>query len=616
MLKLSFTAVSTAAFLLLMSDQGSAQQSTKPAALPELTTTNIFAQSTQQVAQVRSDELDGNLLVIYEAQRVSGNRKIYYFLPLPYIDWSKLARDVDQQCSSNQTNQTLSFHVQFYWDELLDEIARLIQEKLRVAAGDFTVGVPPNVGATGYVYDEQSHPFEAFNTIPQIDLLRNVQLSSLGSGLPKVQTALVRGTCDDLRSIAKRRELRTYVFSVGARAKVNQLAAAAGLLVNQNLFSDLQNAESQVSKTTVSSESGGGHIAINVGPLSLGGGGQQAQTTTDVNRYRIVNRAWIDSNLAKAVTQAQIVAVCDDDCSSSKTMDDLFKMFFGQLQSEKIKIEQDGDRAWAVKADTTRLPINQIKLDEATKSILGQAGKYKDNSEFEYEGIKAKNENDKNIQLDSNVGFEQRGDAWVPTTFNAYVINTAQLQRNISINYQQTVIGATSSIAMYLPQLTSRGRRKAPHMKWQQSGNNEREITLEPADSVSEIYLRPSWITGVPGVGNEPIITRKIWSADPASEAAIVAVARINIPEAKWQEFLYLQDRTTSKLTVSENTILVELKRSPVGGADYISAIGGPAPVTHAPQIIVRDRLGRTFTLDFESPKCPELQQCAIDEFR
>jgi hypothetical protein len=146
------------------------------------------------------------------------------------------------------------------------------------------------------------------------------------------------------------------MFSVGARAKVNQLTAAAGLLVNQNLFSDLDNAESQVSKTTVSSEGGGSHIAVNVGPLRLGDSSQSAQTTTDVNRYRIVNRAWIDSNLAKGATQAQIIAVCDDDCSSSKIMDDLFKMFFGQLQAEKVKIEQEGDRIWVYCGRVLRHP--------------------------------------------------------------------------------------------------------------------------------------------------------------------------------------------------------------------------------------------------------------------
>ena len=271
-----------------------------------------------------------------------------------------------------------------------------------------------------------------FNTIPPNELLRNVQLSSLSNGIPKIQQALIRGSCDDLKSVAKRRELRTYMFSVGARAKVSQLTAAAGLVVSRNLFSNLDNKESQVNRTTISTSGGGGHVAINVGPFSAGGGNQSARTTTDVTRFRIVNRAWIELNLDSAITQAKVDVVCDDDCSSSKMMDDLFKMFFGQLKAEQIKIQQEGDRAWAVKADGTRLPISQIKVDEAVKSVLAQSGKFRDKSEFEYEGIKAKNENDKDVKLDLSIDFQKRGDEWVPTTFTAYIVDTAQLKRTIN----------------------------------------------------------------------------------------------------------------------------------------------------------------------------------------
>ena len=99
--------------LFLSNDRGLAQQ-TAPQPLPELTTTNIFAQSTQQIGQLVSDELDGNVLVIYEAQRVSGNKKIYYFLPFPYVDWKKLELDVNQQCSSDPAAfQTLPFWSSF-----------------------------------------------------------------------------------------------------------------------------------------------------------------------------------------------------------------------------------------------------------------------------------------------------------------------------------------------------------------------------------------------------------------------------------------------------------------------------------------------------------------------
>jgi hypothetical protein len=154
---------------------------------------------------------------------------------------------------------------------------------------------------------------------------------------------------------------------------------------------------------------------------------------------------------------------------------------------------------------------------------------------------------------------------------------------------------------------------QAPKVKWQQS-QAELDITLESVNLVSEVYLRPSWMTGISGVGDEPTFTRKIWSSESVSEAAILAAGRSNFPlDAQWRDFLYITDRNASKVVVSGSAILVTVKEGPLM-VGYLSAVGQAPPVTHKPQLIVSDRFGRTFTLDLGSPKCPELQQCAMDE--
>jgi hypothetical protein len=174
------------------------------------------------------------------------------------------------------------------------------------------------------------------------------------------------------------------------------------------------------------------------------------------------------------VTRCDRKGTCDgDDCSSSKIMDQLFNIFFGEFKKERIRIEQKADKAWAIKEDGTRLPVSTIILDDVVKSVLNQAGKYKD-TEFNFEGISGKNDNQKEVKLDSDISFQRKGEQWVPTTFNAYVVNTDRFERNFKLNYQQTVVGATSDIAINLPQLYSRPATTIDS-KW----ISEREATLQ-----------------------------------------------------------------------------------------------------------------------------------------
>jgi hypothetical protein len=163
---------------------------------------------------------------------------------------------------------------------------------------------------------------------------------------------------------------------------------------------------------------------------------------------------------------------------------------------------------------------------------------------------------------------------------------------------------------------------KAPIVRWQRSDQNERQITLISAESVSEIHLRPTWITNIQGLADEPSFTRKIWSVDPDARAALAALAAKGGEELllgklgqDWRDFLYFTDRDTAKVVASGNTILITLRPSLFGKLGYMYMRGTAPPVDHGPHLIVTDRFGRTFTLDLRNPTtCSELQQCSMDD--
>jgi hypothetical protein len=439
--------------LLSMSHAASSQET--PKSLPPISTANVIAVSAQEVAPVKLEELGGALLPIYKAQQPDAKQQTFYFLPPPYIDWDALASAVNKECSERPDEiKKLSLQISFYWPELLEEIQRRVADKY---GSQINIAIPPNLGLTAYVLDQDSNPFEVLNTIPKAELLRNVQLSSLGSISQPSEYGQIRATCDDLRSIVKRRNLETYVFSGGARAKVSRLAAAANLLVTSNFFSDMKNDEKQINRSTVNSSTVGGQLTVSVGPGGAGYGQQDSKTTTDVEHLRIINRTWIDNALEQTLANAKIDLVCDeDDCSVSKVVDQLFKLFFGQFEKEQVTIVEGLKFRFARTSKGVELPIDKIKVDDSVTAALNQDGKYKEKTQVGYDGLQVGDDNDKALKQDSKVVFVRKGEEWVPTTFNAYVVNTANLQKSIEIKFNQTVIGATSSIAMSLRPLMKR----------------------------------------------------------------------------------------------------------------------------------------------------------------
>ncbi|MBR0842917.1 hypothetical protein JQ607_22170 [Bradyrhizobium liaoningense] len=442
--------------LLTMSNAAFGEEPPKP--LPPVSTANVFAVSAQEVAPVKLDELGGALLPIYKALQADPKQQIFYFLPPPYVDWDALASVVDGVCAKpSEDIQKLGLQITFHWPELFEEIQNRLADKY---GPQISIAIPPNVGLTAYLLDQDSNPFEVLNTVPKAELLRNVQLSSLGSISQPTEYGQIRAKCDDLRSIVKRRRLETYVFSSGARAKVNRLAAAANLLVTGNFLSDLKSNEKQINRSTVNSSTAGGQLTVSVGPGGAGYGQQDSTTTTDVEHLRIVNRTWIDNALERALTSAKVDLTCDeDDCSNSKLVDQLFKLFFAQFEREQISIIENQKGRVARTSKGLEMPIDKIKIDESVTAALNQDGKYKEKTQVGYDGLQVGDENDKALKQDSKVVFVKKGEEWVPTTFTAYVVNTANLQRNIEIKFNQTVIGATSSIAMSLQPLMKRAPR-------------------------------------------------------------------------------------------------------------------------------------------------------------
>jgi hypothetical protein len=303
----AFVAIGIFALLQVHSSCVAAEASSSATdSLPAISSDKIIGQNNEIIATVYPTQLNNNGLKIYK-ETGSVNPNHYTYLPYSYVDWPVFTAEVDKTCVPDSAGvQHVRMMVEFYWPELTAEIKKLVSQQVLTSVADLSIGIPQNVGVIGFAYDSANNPFQTINSIPQAALLKGVPLTAESAGTPASMNGWIDANCRDLKSIAQRQTLVALMFAVGAKAKVSQLTAIADSLLRSGFLSNLSEDESQVRKTTVSSTGGGSDIAVNVGPFGLGDSSSSATTTTDEQKYRIINRAWFDSNFEKAMNNVDI----------------------------------------------------------------------------------------------------------------------------------------------------------------------------------------------------------------------------------------------------------------------------------------------------------------------
>jgi hypothetical protein len=244
--------------------------SSSKSSLPDIASDQVFSGNHQHVLTIQPEQLGKNLLNIYQQESA---KNIFYYLPYAYVDWKAVSDSVNEQCQENaKKTENIKIILQFYWPELMDEIRISIAKGMNRPTGDFSVTVPQNAGLVAFVHDKEGNPFGAIDTIPPVKILKGAPVASIDAGFPAEISGTINATCSDLRVIAERRQLTTLMFASGRKADVNQVTAAAGVLLNSKFVSDLKNAESQVKKTTISSSAGGSNLSFKAGPFGFGRG--------------------------------------------------------------------------------------------------------------------------------------------------------------------------------------------------------------------------------------------------------------------------------------------------------------------------------------------------------
>jgi hypothetical protein len=395
--------------------------------------------------------LRGNILNIFAAQ---GKNHIYHFTPYVSLSWDMLKVSIDRACSDSTTAvHNIKLDISLYSPSLIEELRATISQKSDTLMSKISIAPIQNVGVLVVAFDHDDKPYEILNTVPIASLLKGAPLTPTG-GVQGHQVGRLQGICSELRQVHDRQKIDALMYVVGATAKVSQLTAMGTSLLRSTLISDLKESQSQVDRRIVKAKKKGAGIAVKLGPISLGANENNAETSTNREHYRIINRTWLESSFERASTEIDVDQVCDGPCPS-ETFDKTFSHFFGALAAQQVSLDTTRSDMWIAKYKGVNMPVQTLTANEDVKAVLNAALTSEDKKEGSYQGVQFKKEDNVIWIANSDVGWTKKGEEWVPTTMNAYVVNVADLEKRLQVSQRQMILGETANAAIKLPTFLS-----------------------------------------------------------------------------------------------------------------------------------------------------------------
>lgn len=417
-------------------------------AAEELPESGRLVYSDDQVfTTVTPPSLRPNIIRIYK----SGEENIFHFVPYAVPDWTYASKLKAEECSVRQPDDvvSLSIPITFYTETLIHEIKLEIARKKNIRYDEIDVFPPTDIGLTAYAYDVDDKPYLIANTIPPENFTHGSIVGLTNSGTPASVPTHARVTCAELASIVARKSIAVQFFTEGSKVTIDRFSMAAKSVLTADFFTDLQNEESRIDKSTVSTRSDGGGASINLGFFSVGGSKSSATTTKTRDVRRIVNRQWIEDKALEISTNITISEVCQStECGSTDIKATVMKFFFAAAEEGRFAINYDAERAIAQFKEMSDIEIGKLAIDESLKSELNSAFNSDNAESFEYAGFKIDKKNKTISDTKSKIEWSLKGDDWVPISIDAYLIDIESVQRNVKTAYERTVYGISQRVAV------------------------------------------------------------------------------------------------------------------------------------------------------------------------
>lgn len=382
------------------------------------------------------------------------NSKSNKFFTVPYLlpNWKSYKEQLDKLSASSP--QTAQIHEIKFPIRLVDKIVQdEILGKLNSLSDSDGKTKKINSGDLGVV------PFVFYQIKVNLGgqerlVYSSVDLSTLNNKLIPTtalgaadQVISLKGTLEELSEFYKDRtdssKITGTLYSAGYTFDKSELTAKLEILMSSNRTANLLRDEKlEVSKTieTTTRKAAGG-LSINLGFVRFGGGaGSSTTTTTEKNStQRIMSGSFVSDLVRENASALQIDCVSSNSAECDQWIEKISDFFLREAPKISAELKEQADGSYQLgNKELGYATLGKLQADELIKTKNNLSTDMSAVSDSADNKAEVKHQN--KITFDDDIEWEFKGDRWIPTKVDLYVVDTVRLKEAIQLSITKTTI--------------------------------------------------------------------------------------------------------------------------------------------------------------------------------
>lgn len=279
------------------------------------------------------------------------------------------------------------------------------------------------------------------------------ELSDVNAKLPA--TALgandliisLKGTIGELSEFYKDRgqssKITGTLYSAGYTFSKSELTAKLETLVSSDRTARLLRDEKlEVSKTIETTTSkAAGKLSVNLGFLSFGGGGGKSTTTTTEKNstQRIMSGSFVSDLIRENASALNIHCISSDQTQCNQWIEKIGDFFLKEAQQIRAELNEQADGSYQLgNKELGYATLGKLQADELIKTKNNLSTDTSTDATVKVKDTELKDKREDKITFDDDIDWEFKGDRWIPTKVDLYVVDTARLKESIQLSFTIT----------------------------------------------------------------------------------------------------------------------------------------------------------------------------------
>lgn len=384
------------------------------------------------------------------------NSKNNKFFTVPYLlpNWQSYKEQLDKLSANNQQPLKI-YEIRFpirlvdkiVQDEILGKLNSLPDSEgkiKKINSGD--LGVVPFVfyqikvnlgGQERLVYSSVD-----------LSTLNNKLIPTTALGAAD-QVISLKGTLEELSEFYKDRtdssKITGTLYSAGYTFDKSELTAKLEILMSSNRTANLLRDEKlEVSKTieTTTRKAAGG-LSINLGFVRFGGGaGSSTTTTTEKNStQRIMSGSFVSDLVRENASALQIDCVSSNSAECDQWIEKISDFFLREAPKISAELKEQADGSYQLgNKELGYATLGKLQAEELIKTKNNLSTDMSTDVTVKVQDTEIKDKREDKITFDDDIEWEFKGDRWIPTKVDLYVVDTARLKETIQLSITKTTI--------------------------------------------------------------------------------------------------------------------------------------------------------------------------------